>query len=110
MPNKNRIIQILQMAIGITKFSLLITFYLDWGIILVRHRRASMNTWSFNQLMASDCQQQILVKKFSLTSSTEVINTSWNNYISLNIKANNQFQFEIQYIYNSLIQLLFHNL
>jgi hypothetical protein len=49
MPNKNIIIQILQTAIGITKFSLLVTFYLDWGFILV-----SLNTWSQNQSTASD--------------------------------------------------------
>jgi hypothetical protein len=49
MPNKNIIIQILQMAIGITKFSLLVTFYLDWGFILVRHRRASTSGTLINQ-------------------------------------------------------------
>jgi hypothetical protein len=41
MPNKNIIIQIFKMAIGITKFSLLVTFYLGWGFILISHQRAS---------------------------------------------------------------------
>jgi hypothetical protein len=48
------------MVIGITKFSLLITFYLDWGFT-----SASLNIWSLNQSMASDSQHQILVKKIS---------------------------------------------
>jgi hypothetical protein len=41
MPKKNIIIQFLQMAIGITKFSFLIIIYLDWGILLIRHWQAS---------------------------------------------------------------------
>jgi hypothetical protein len=87
-PNKNRIIQIFQAIIGITKFSLLITFYLDWGFILVRHRQASIPEALINQWLQTDF----------LTNSTEVINASWNNYNSLSIKANNQFRYEIQYI------------
>jgi hypothetical protein len=48
--------------------------------------------------MASDGQQQTLVKNFPFTNSMEVINTSSINYNSLSIQPNNQFQFEIQYI------------
>jgi hypothetical protein len=97
MPNKNIIIQIFQMAIGITKFSLLITFYLDWGFILVRHLQTSTSGAIFNQwLQAADIKYQS--KNFPLTNSIEVINTSRNSYNSLSIKANNQFDLEIQYI------------
>jgi hypothetical protein len=107
MPNKNIIIQIFQMAIGITKFSLLVTFYLDWGFILVRHRRASTSGALINQLL-----QMVSIKywskKFPLTNSTEVINTSWNSYNSLSTEANNQFELEIQYIIIlSIVQLKF---
>jgi hypothetical protein len=49
MPNKNIIIQIFQTAIGITKFSVLVTFELDWGFKLVRHRRASTSGVEINQ-------------------------------------------------------------
>jgi hypothetical protein len=49
MPNKNIIIQIFQTAIGITKFSLLVTFYLDWGFILVRHQLSSIPGTLINQ-------------------------------------------------------------
>jgi hypothetical protein len=56
--------------------------------------------------MVSDGWQQIPVKKFSLTNSTEVINTSRNNHNSLSIKANNQFESEIQYIIKITISQL----
>jgi hypothetical protein len=49
MPNKNIMIQILQMAIGLTKFSVLVTFKIDWGFKLVRHRRASTSGAIINQ-------------------------------------------------------------
>jgi hypothetical protein len=105
MPNKNRIIQILQTVIGITKFSLLITFYLDWGIILVRHRQTSTSGAIITQYLQT-AGIKYWSKNSPLTNSTEVINTSQNTYNSLSIKANNQFEFEIQYIIKlSIIQL-----
>jgi hypothetical protein len=105
MLNKNIIIEIFQTAIGITKFSLLVTFYLDWGFILVRHRRASTSGAIINQqLQTAGIKYQS--KNFPLTNSTKVINTSQNSYSSLSLKANNQFNSEIQYIIiKSIIQL-----
>jgi hypothetical protein len=97
MPNKNIIIQILQTAIGITKFSLLIIFYLDWGFILMRHQRVLIHGALINQWLQM-AAIKYWSKNFPFTNSTEVINTSWNNYNSLSIRANNQFRFEIQYI------------
>jgi hypothetical protein len=77
MPNKNRIIQILQTAIEL-KFSFLVTFYLDWGFILVRHRRASTPGALINQQLQTT-SIKYWSKIFPLTNSTEVINTSWIN-------------------------------
>jgi hypothetical protein len=104
MPNKNIIIQIFQMAIGIiTKFSVLITFGLNWGIILVRHRRASTSGAIINQrLQTAGIKYQS--KNFPLTNSTEIINTSRNNHNSLNIKANNQFGFR-----NSIYHIIIYS-
>jgi hypothetical protein len=105
MPNNNIIIQILQTAIGITKFSLLVTFYLDWGFILVRHQGASIPGALINQqLQTAGIKYQS--KNSPFTNSTEVINTSRNNHNGISIKSNNQFQLEIQYIIKlSIIQL-----
>jgi hypothetical protein len=105
MLNKNIIIQIFQMAIGITKFSLLVTFYLDWGFKLMRHWRASTSGAKINQrLQTAVIKYQS--KNFPLTNSTEVINTSRNNHNSLSLKANNQFGSKIQYIIKkSIVQL-----
>jgi hypothetical protein len=98
MPKKNKFIQFLYEVIGI---SLLITFYLDWGFILVRHQRASIPEALINQwLQIASIKYQS--KIFPLTNSTEVINTSWINYNSLTIQANNQFRFEIQCFYWSI--------
>jgi hypothetical protein len=60
MPKKNKFIQFLQMAIGLTRFFILVTFYLDWGIKLVKHQQASRFGALFNQQL-----QQIPVEKFS---------------------------------------------
>jgi hypothetical protein len=68
------------MDIGITNFSLLVTFYLDWEFILVRHRRASASGVIINQQLQT-AGIKYWSKKFPLTNSTEVINTSRNNYI-----------------------------
>jgi hypothetical protein len=105
MPNKNIIIQISQMAIGITMFSVLVTFYLDWGFKLVRHQRASTSGALINQwLQMVGIRYQS--KNFPLTNSTEVINTSRNNLNNLSVKANNQFESKIQYIIKlSIVQL-----
>jgi hypothetical protein len=93
------------MAIGITKFSLLVTFYLDWGFILVRHRRASTSGAKINQQLQM-ARIKYQSKNFPLTNSTEVINTSRNNHNSLSIKPNNQFESEIQYIIKITISQL----
>jgi hypothetical protein len=105
MPNKNIIIQNFQRAIGITKFSFLVTFYLDWGYKLVRHRQASTSGAKINQrLQTAGIKYQS--KNFPLTNSTEVINTSQNNHNNLSLKANNQFGSKIQYIIKlSIVQL-----
>jgi hypothetical protein len=79
------------MAIGQNKFFILVTFYLDWGIILVRHQQGSMFGALFNQrLQTANIKYQS--KNFPLINSTEVINTSWIDYNSLSIQANNDFQ------------------
>jgi hypothetical protein len=94
MPNKNIFIQIFQMAIGITKFSFVVTFYLDWGFKLMRHRRASTSGVEINQpLQRAGTKYQS--KNCPLTNSTEIIN---NNHNSLSLKANYQFgsKFNIQ--------------
>jgi hypothetical protein len=56
---------------------------------------ASLNVWSLIQSTASDKYQS---KNFPPTNSTEVINTTWINYNSLSIQANNDFQIKNQYI------------
>jgi hypothetical protein len=101
MPNKNIIIQIFQMAIGIIKLSVLITLEIDWGFKLVRHQRASTSGAIINQWL----QMVGFIyrsKNFPLTNSTEIINTSRNSYNSLSLKANNQFGSKIQYIIKNL--------
>jgi hypothetical protein len=45
MLNKNIIIQFLYMGIGQTRFSLLVTFYLDY----ISESSASLNDWSLHQ-------------------------------------------------------------
>jgi hypothetical protein len=93
------------MVIGITKFSVLVTFELDWGYKLVRHRRASTSGAKINQRFQTT-SIKYWSKNVPLTNSTEVINTSRNSYKSLSIKANNQFGIKIQYIIKkSIVQL-----
>jgi hypothetical protein len=105
MPNKNIMIQILQTAIGLTSFSVLVTFRIDWGFKLVRHRRALTFGAIINQWLQT-AGIKYWYKNFPLTNSTEVINTSRNSYNSLSLKANNQFRSKIQYtIKKSIVQL-----
>jgi hypothetical protein len=89
MPIKNIIIQFFQTAIGITKFSVLVTFGLNWGYKLVRHRQTSTFGAIINQWLQM-AGIKYWSKKFPLTNSTEVIKTSRNSYNSLSLKANNQ--------------------
>jgi hypothetical protein len=42
-PNKNMFNNFLQMAVGQIKVSIIITLCLDWGLIIKRHQRASVN-------------------------------------------------------------------
>jgi hypothetical protein len=105
MPIKNIIVQIFQMAIGLTKFSVLVTFGLDWGYKLVRHWSASIPGALINQRLQTACIKY-QSENFPLTNSAEVINTSRNNHNNLSLKANNQFESKIQYIIKlSLVQL-----
>jgi hypothetical protein len=75
--NKNIIIQIFQTAIGITKFSLLVTFYLDWEIILMRHPRASIPGALINQRLQK-ASNKYWSKKFPLQ-------TQWRSSIPYGI-------------------------
>jgi hypothetical protein len=105
MPKKNKFIQFLHTAIEQTRFFILVTFYLDRGIKLVKHQRALMIGAFFNQWLQT-AGNKYQSKKFPLTNSTEVINTSWNNYNSLSIQANNQIQLKNQYIKKLLFKVM----
>jgi hypothetical protein len=87
-------------AIGETRFFILVTFYLDWVIILVRHWQAFFN----QRLQTAGNKYQS--KNFPLTNSTEVINISIINHKNLNIQANTDFKFKNQYIKKLLYEQL----
>jgi hypothetical protein len=68
MPIKNIIIQIRQTAIGLTKFSVLVTFEIDWGFKLMWHQRTSTSGAIINQwLQTTNIKYQS--ENFPLTNS-----------------------------------------
>jgi hypothetical protein len=102
MPNKNRTIQIFQMAIQLTKFSSLVTFFLVWRFLTMRHRQASNKGAIFNyplQTAGTTYQPKIYLHKYSRGN----IKSLKINFIRLNYREFNQTLFNQHQIRNLLI-------
>jgi hypothetical protein len=86
------------MAIGLTKFSSLINFCLDWRILLMRRQIKEPSTIIGSKQLASNASQKYF--------STNNIKSLKINYIDYNDKVNNQFQFHQHQIKNFLFSTL----
>jgi hypothetical protein len=92
----------LQRAMGQIKVSFFITLCLVWGIIMMRHRRASVNGVDTTyQLQTASIKYR--PKNFPLNNSTELINSSIIIHNIVGNQANNQFKYQQHQIRKLLI-------